>query len=113
MIRYKKYQNKNEKNVTTFNKWYARAVCEETVDIAALAEHMSTHNTPFSTGAIHGMLKDMVNCIKELLMDGKNVKIASARRGPSRRRISPRKAISSAYAFVPVPRATSPAPRSS
>lgn len=46
MIRYKKYQNKNEKNVTTFNKWYARAVCEETVDIAALAEHMSTHNTP-------------------------------------------------------------------
>ena len=70
MIRYKKYQNKNEKNVTTFNKWYARAVCEETVDIAALAEHMSTHNTPFSTGAIHGMLKDMVNCIKELLMDG-------------------------------------------
>ena len=56
MIRYKKYQNKNEKNVTTFNKWYARAVCEETVDIAALAEHMSTHNTPFSTGAIHGML---------------------------------------------------------
>ena len=72
MIRYKKYQNKNEKNVTTFNKWYARAVCEETVDIAALAEHMSTHNTPFSTGAIHGMLKDMVNCIKELLMDGKN-----------------------------------------
>lgn len=65
MIRYKKYQNKNEKNVTTFNKWYARAVCEETVDIAALAEHMSTHNTPFSTGAIHGMLKDMVNCIKE------------------------------------------------
>ena len=56
MIRYKKYQNKNEKNETTFNKWYARAVCEETVDIAALAEHMSTHNTPFSTGAIHGML---------------------------------------------------------
>lgn len=53
MIRYKKYQNKNEKNETTFNKWYARAVCEETVDIAALAEHMSTHNTPFSTGAIH------------------------------------------------------------
>ena len=54
MIRYKKYQNKNEKNVTTFNKWYARAVCEETVDIAALAEHMSTHNTPFSTGPCHG-----------------------------------------------------------
>ena len=57
------------------------------------------------------MLKDMVNCIKELLMDGKNVKIDDLgifsvgirSKGPSRRRISPRKAISSAYAFVPVP----------
>lgn len=121
MIRYKKYQNKNEKNVTTFNKWYARAVCEETVDIAALAEHMSTHNTPFSTGAIHGMLKDMVNCIKELLMDGKNVKIDDLgifsvgirSKGAVTPEDSPRKAISPAYASVPVPRATSPAPRSS
>lgn len=75
MIRYKKYQNKNEKNLSTFKKWYARAACEETTDIAQLAAHMSSHNTPFSTGAIHGMLKDMVTCIKELLMDGKNVKI--------------------------------------
>ena len=30
MIRYKKYQNKNEKNVTTFNKWYARAAVSYT-----------------------------------------------------------------------------------
>ena len=36
---------------------------------------MASHNTPYSTGAIHGMLKDMVNCTKELLLDGKNVKI--------------------------------------
>ena len=32
MISYKKYQNKNEKNVTTFNKWYARAVQDRTVE---------------------------------------------------------------------------------
>ena len=75
MIRFMKFQNKNEKNQTAFGKWYARAVCDETVDIKGLAAHMASHNTPYSTGAIHGMLKDMVNCTKELLLDGKNVKI--------------------------------------
>ena len=70
-----KFQNKNEKNQTAFGKWYARAVCDETVDIKGLAAHMASHNTPYSTGAIHGMLKDMVNCTKELLLDGKNVKL--------------------------------------
>ena len=75
MIRFMKFQNKNEKNQTAFGKWYARAVCDETEDIKGLAAHMASHNTPYSTGAIHGMLKDMVNCTKELLLDGKNVKI--------------------------------------
>jgi hypothetical protein len=37
---------------------------------------MSSHNTPYSKGAITGMLTDMVSCIKELLLEGKNVKIA-------------------------------------
>ena len=36
---------------------------------------MSTHNTPYSPGVIHGVLKDMIACIKELLLDGKNVKL--------------------------------------
>jgi len=31
---------------------------------------MSNHNTPFSKGAIKGMLTDMVVCIKELLLEG-------------------------------------------
>ena len=49
---------------------------EETVTLDGLAEHMANHNTPFSKGAIKGMLTDMVGCIKELLLEGKNVKIA-------------------------------------
>ena len=49
---------------------------EKTIELDALAEHMSNHNTPYSKGAIKGMLTDMVACIKELLLEGKNVKIA-------------------------------------
>ncbi len=78
MIRYKKYQNQNQnqtKSTPLSGKWLARAVADETLDTRALAEHMAKHNTPYSQGAIHGVLKDMTACIKELLLDGKNVKL--------------------------------------
>lgn len=74
MIRYKLYQNNNKTSVM-YKKWYARAVCEETVDVAGLARHMSEHNSPYSQGMIYGVLKDMIACTKELVLDGKNVKL--------------------------------------
>ena len=75
MILYILRQNKNTSS-KAYGLWFAYPVIEETVDLDALAEHMSNHNTPYSKGAITGMLKDMVSCIKELLLEGKNVKIA-------------------------------------
>ena len=74
MIRYKIYQNQQKKGVNA-GKWFARAVSDETFDLAKLAEHMSKHNSPYSSGVIKGVLTDMVDCIKELLLDGKCVKI--------------------------------------
>ena len=76
MILYVLKQNKNEKS-SAYGKFFAYPVIEETIDLDALAEHMSNHNTPYSKGAIKGMLTDMVSCIKELLLEGKNVKIAA------------------------------------
>ncbi len=55
--------------------WYARPVIEETFEIEKLARHMANHNTPYSAGVIKGVLADMVACIKELILDGKNVKL--------------------------------------
>lgn len=74
MIRFKLYRNNNSSS-TTGGKWYARAVCEETYDTERLAAHISSHSSPFSAGVIHGVLKDMIACIKELVLDGKNVKL--------------------------------------
>ena len=74
MIRYKIYQNQQKKGLNA-GKWFARAVSDETFDLAKLAEHMSKHNSPYSSGVIKGVLTDMVDCIKELLLDGKSVKI--------------------------------------
>ena len=58
-----------------FGKWFAKNVVEETINLDALAEHMSNHNSPYSKGVIKGLLTDMISCIKELLLEGKNVKI--------------------------------------
>ena len=58
-----------------FGKWFAKNVVEETIDLDALSEHMSNHNSPYSKGVIKGLLTDMIGCIKELLLEGKNVKI--------------------------------------
>ncbi|WP_449032123.1 HU family DNA-binding protein [Prevotella histicola] len=74
MIRYKIYENKNKKS-TGYKKFYARAVSEETIVLRQLADYMATHNVPFSKGCIYGVLRDMVACIKEIIIDGKNVKI--------------------------------------
>ena len=58
-----------------YGKWFAKNVVEETIDLDGLAEHMSNHNSPYSKGVIKGLLTDMIGCIKELLLEGKNVKI--------------------------------------
>ena len=47
----------------------------ETVSLEDLAEHMAQHNSPYSEGVIKGVLTDMVNCIRELVLEGKAVKI--------------------------------------
>jgi len=74
MILYILRKNKNTASAA-FGKFFAYPVIEETVTLDGLAEHMSDHNTPFSKGVIKGTLTDMVECIKELLLQGKNVKI--------------------------------------
>ena len=72
---YRKYQNQNQ-NSKSYGKWFGRAVTlGKTVELADLAKHMAEHNTPYSKGAITGVLTDMVNCIRELVLEGKAVKL--------------------------------------
>lgn len=75
MIPFVIYQNKSRIPSLYYGHWYARAVSTSTIDLDGLAKHMSNHNTPFSKGTIVGILADMVSCIKELLLEGKNIKI--------------------------------------
>ena len=75
MILFKLSKNKNPKIKEAYGKYYARPVVTQTIDLNALAEHMTEHNTGFSPGATKGLLTDMVKCIKELVLQGFAVKI--------------------------------------
>lgn len=76
MIRIVLYQNTNQKIAEAYGKCFPRVVSDETIGLEELAAHMASHNTPYSKGAILGMLTDAAACTKELLLLGKNVKFA-------------------------------------
>lgn len=74
MLKYQIYQSKLEGS-TAYGKYYARIVSDETINLASLAEHMVSHNCPFSKGTILGILEDTVNCTRELLLKGNRVQL--------------------------------------
>ena len=76
MIQYVLKKNINEKMPNAYGKFFAYPVITQTYDIDQLVDHMASHNTPFSRGAIKGMITDMVSCIRELVLQGIAVKIA-------------------------------------
>ncbi len=73
MIKYKKYQNKNERS-TVFGKWFARSV-HELMEFDEFIEHMANHHCVFSEGTIRGVLIEMQICLRELLLEGKAVRM--------------------------------------
>lgn len=76
MVRYYKYQS-NSGIEAARGKWFLRVKNGETIDIDKLAEHMASHSTAYTEGEISGMCKDIVKCIQELVLDGKQVKLAN------------------------------------
>ena len=38
-------------------------------------DHISSHNSPYSRGTVHGVMMDMLDCLKELILDGKSVRL--------------------------------------
>ena len=74
MLKVNFYKNKRQGH-KNYGKIYCRADNAAPVGIAELAQHMSEHDTPYSTGAIQGILTDMVKCIRELMLLGQPVKL--------------------------------------
>ena len=75
ILKYKMVARVNPLNKLEEPKWYAKAAQDRTVDFEQLVTHMSEHNSPYSRGVIHGVLTDMLDCVKELVLDGKSVRL--------------------------------------
>ena len=75
VLKYRKYQRINSHDPEAAPMWYAKASPDRTVEFEGLVTHMSEHNSPYSRGVINGVLTDMLDCVKELVLDGKNVRL--------------------------------------
>jgi len=73
MIKYKKYQNNNQYS-TVYSKWFGRAV-HELMEFDEFITHMANHHCVFSEGTIRGVLIEMEICLREMLLEGKAVRL--------------------------------------
>ena len=69
-----KYQNKNDQS-SAYNKWYARVVHNETMNLDDLCEHIAEHGSIYTPDVVTGVVKKFVSCIKEQLLESKKVKL--------------------------------------
>ena len=74
MIRYYKYQNHSNLEKAK-NKWFLRVKNGEQYGIDELAQHIASHSSSYTEGELSGMIKDIVNCVVELVLDGKTVRL--------------------------------------
>lgn len=74
-IKYKIISRKNPQEPDGAPTYYAKAVQDRTMEFEDFVSHMSDHNSPYSRGVIHGVLTDMLDCLQELVLDGKSVRL--------------------------------------
>ena len=75
MIELNLTKNTNDQLPGTLGKYYARVEYKDTIGVAKLAKHMHSHNAAWSRGLVTGLLTDLVDCIKELALQGYVIKI--------------------------------------
>ena len=73
MIRYKKFKNNNQTSAS-YNNWYGRAVTE-LMEFEEFVKHMANHHCVFGESTIRGVLIEMQICMRELLLEGKAVRL--------------------------------------
>ena len=70
----KKYQSTNQKS-TTFGKWCGRIVHTETLSTEQFVNHICSHGSPFDRATITGVLVAACDCLVELVLDSKKVRL--------------------------------------
>ena len=70
---YKIRKIKNSKNADMNGKVYAKAVATETLSFQDFIDHIISHGSVYDRGTVQGIMFQMVDCMKELMLDSKKV----------------------------------------
>ena len=76
-IKYSTCMRPNPMNAEEEPKAYAMLQSNGTVTLDELSEHIRRHGSVYSEGTILGVLKDMVTCAREALLDGNYVELGN------------------------------------
>ena len=75
-IKYRKVKRTPQTGENAGKKlWYATVVTDREMNFEEFVDHISSHNSPYSRGTVHGVMMDMLDCLKELILDGKSVRL--------------------------------------
>ena len=64
---------KNSSNEFLDGKVYAKAVSTETLSFQDFINHVISHGSVYDRGTVYGIMMQMVDCMKELLLDSKKI----------------------------------------
>ena len=76
IIKYKKKAIKVAGDNSGKKKIIGVTVPDRTVRCDDFITHIANHNSPYSRGVIKGVMTDALDCLKELVLDGKNVRLS-------------------------------------
>ena len=71
----RKYKNNVKSTSKMYGKTYGRVLHTETLTTDEFAEHISTHGSPFTRSVINGVLMAACDCLVELCLDSKKVRL--------------------------------------
>lgn len=71
---YQLYQD-TRNGSSNYGKWYARIKNMGTVTFEEMIEHMTEHNLGYPRGTIQGVMMGFIDCLTELLAQGKKVEL--------------------------------------
>ena len=76
-ILYEVYQNDiKDSESAMYGKWYARLKSIETLSLTKLAKHIAQHGSVYTQDVVEGVMVKFKNCLLEMLLESKKVKIA-------------------------------------
>lgn len=70
MINFVKTTRRNLQNLEQPDKTYAVAQSRDNIDIEGLAQHIASHGNTYDEGDVIAICKKIVNCMREMLLDG-------------------------------------------